>query len=179
MRSLRAGADVVDDQAFLEDAADAAWRGFSEAKGSWKTICIRRAEGTQRLAVEAVDALAVEGDLALLAVDEAEQRLAEGGLARAGLADDAEGLGAADRDVEVVDGDERHVDRLEEGALLQRVDDLDALALEHRLAGGAVERAGDALGLGGEEALGVGVARAGEELAGWARARPTRPCCIT
>ena len=109
---------------------------------------------------------AVEGDLALLAADEAEQRLAEGGLAGAQLADDAEGLGAVDGDVEVVDGDERHVDRLEEGALLQRVDDLDALALEHRRAGDAFERAGDALGLGGEEAPGVGVARAGEELAG-------------
>ena len=77
-------------------------RGLSEDIGSWKIICMRRRSGRTRALVERGDVAAVEDDRAGRRRDEPEQRAAERGLAGAGLADDADGLAAADRDVDAV-----------------------------------------------------------------------------
>jgi hypothetical protein len=51
-----------------------------------------------------VDGLAVEEDFAALIANEADQRLAERGLAGAAFADEAEGLVALEFEAEPVDG---------------------------------------------------------------------------
>src|SRR5258708_37688175 len=78
-------------------------RGFSDAYGSWKTICTsprigRSAPGEPR------DVLAVEDDRSAGQLLPPDDATAEGGFAAAGLADQAERLPGPDLDADVVDG---------------------------------------------------------------------------
>ena len=72
------------------------WRGLSDAYGSWKTICIRRAAAAARSA-QRRDVLAVEDDPARGRLVEAEDRAPDRRLAAARLADQPERLAAATR----------------------------------------------------------------------------------
>ena len=82
-------------------------RGLSEAKGSWKTICMRERERPHfPCDCWCGSALPVKEDLAAVGRDEPDQRLAEGRLARARFADEPERLVAAEIEAELVDGDE-------------------------------------------------------------------------
>ena len=102
-----------------------------------------------------------------LAGDQAQQREAERGLARAALADHADRLALAHGDVDAVDRLDM-VDRAAQHAGLDREPDLD-LAGRHHGAGVGRGRRRVALGLGGQQALGVGVLRRGEHRLGRAR----------
>ncbi len=112
-------------------------------------------------AVIAVDALALEYDLAL-AVDQAEECQAERGLAGAGLADHTERFALADLDGHVFQ--RMHiVHDVTEHAGLDREPDLQVFHRRQRLGIGR-RRMGTALGLGGEQHLGIGVFGILEEL---------------
>ena len=74
-------------------------RGLSEPNGSWKTICIAAAHLPERLRLERGDVHAPEDDRPGGRLGEAEDRAAEGRLAAAGLADEAEDLALADVEV--------------------------------------------------------------------------------
>ena len=67
---------------------------------------MRERSGRIALRSLVVDRLAVEEDLAALVADQPDQRLAEGGLARAAFADEAQRLVALQLEDQVVDGDE-------------------------------------------------------------------------
>jgi hypothetical protein len=67
-------------------------RGLRLPNGSWNTTCICRATAASAL-VEAIKGGALKADAAL-GIEQAQDRLAQGGFARAGFADDAQGLAA-------------------------------------------------------------------------------------
>ena len=72
-------------------------RGSSDAYGSWKMICIRRRYGFSAAPSSAGDVRRRRTGSAGRRLDEAEQQPADGRLAAARLADEAERLAAADR----------------------------------------------------------------------------------
>ncbi len=131
-------------------------RGLSEAKGSWKTIWMRERSGRMALRSLVWIGFAVEEDLAALIADEADEGLPEGGLARAGFADETERLVPLQLEVEVVDGDELEEVRLEQAAALQRERRLDLPALEDRRVRPSSSGPARPLGLGCQQVLGVG-----------------------
>jgi hypothetical protein len=105
---------------------------------------------------------ATEEDDRALASGQAQQREAEGGLARAGFADDAHGLAGPDPQ-----GDAVHRLHVAGGpaqqALADREPDLEGAGLQ-QVRGIRRHRVGPALRLRGEEAAGVVVLRPGEDL---------------
>ena len=78
-------------------------RGLSEAYGSWKTICIRCAADAARASPRCVMSWPSKTDRAAGRLVQPQDRAAEGGLAAAGLADQAERLAALDRQRDAVD----------------------------------------------------------------------------
>ena len=78
--------------------------GFSEACGSWKTICSLRRSGRSRDSDRPDQFLAAVADASGARPDESEQRTAEGRLARTGLADHAEHLARCEVEVDSVNG---------------------------------------------------------------------------
>ena len=79
-------------------------RGFSDAYGSWKTICSSRRTGRIWPALEVRDVAALEDDLPGRRLEQLDDRAAERRLAAAGLADDTERLAAVTVEVDAVDG---------------------------------------------------------------------------
>ena len=78
-------------------------RGLSDAYGSWKTICMRLRCGRIAPRPRVRDVLAVEPDRARGRLDQAQHQLADGRLAAAGFADQAQRLAAVDREADAVD----------------------------------------------------------------------------
>ena len=78
--------------------------GFSDACGSWKTICRCRRFGRSARSGEADELLAAQLDAAAGRAHQPEQRAAERRLARAGLADQAEHLALVEVEGDAVDG---------------------------------------------------------------------------
>ena len=72
-------------------------RGFSDEYGSWKIICISRRSGTISLRVRSVMSRPSNLTLPPVGSSSLQHRAAGGGLAAAGLADEAEGLARARR----------------------------------------------------------------------------------
>src|SRR5690606_37227515 len=97
----RGEAGVVDLQAFADDVADR-HAGTERAMGILEDDLHLAPQRPHLLEGAPVDRLAEESD-ATLGRNEPHQREAERGLARAGFADDAERLPAADGDVDPVD----------------------------------------------------------------------------
>ena len=81
--------------------------GIETGRGVLKNHLRLRAEIPELFLRQLGDIRAVEDDFAVRHVVEPQQRLAEGGLPAAGLADKAEGLAAPDFEVHAVDGVER------------------------------------------------------------------------
>src|SRR5690606_38491219 len=114
------GADAIDDQAFLDDLADRHAR-IEAGEGVLKDDLHATAQRPHGGTALVVDRLAVEPDLAALIVDEPDQRLAEGGLARARLPHDAQRLVAHQLDVEIVHRLELEEVGLEKAPALKRI----------------------------------------------------------
>ena len=111
-------------------------RGFSEVYGSWMTIWMFRRDRRSSRPGQLGDVRAVERHRARGRPLQADQQSGHGGLAAAGLADDAERLAAARSKETAVDGLDRTDLLLEEDALGQR-EVLDQVAnLKYRLTRG-------------------------------------------
>ena len=77
------------------------WRRFSAESGFWNTICTRADVVAIALAEQAGQLSPVEIDVSRRRLDDAEQRAREGGLARAGLADESKRLAGPERGADV------------------------------------------------------------------------------
>ena len=92
-------------------------RGLSAPYGSWKMICIDAPLLAQfALASQPRDVVAVEDDVARGRRDQPDQQAAEGGLAAAGLADQAQRLAWLDAQRHVVDGAQRDAVAMQQAA---------------------------------------------------------------
>ena len=107
------------------------WRGFNDAKGSWKTICICRRSGRRSPSLSLVMSLprTRSGPVGLY-----RRRIArpDGRLPAAGLADQAERLAAVDLERHAVDGADVPDVAVEDDAALDREPDLEVLELDQR-----------------------------------------------
>ena len=110
-------------------------RGFSDAYGSWKTICMSRRSARSSSPLIRVMSLAVEPDLAVGGVEQPHRHARERALAAAGLADQTERLARIDLEVDAVDRVHRADLLLEDDAARDREVLLDALQPKERLAG--------------------------------------------
>ena len=79
-------------------------RGSRLASGSWKTICRSLRAAAHRLALGVGDVAAQHGDRAGGGRDQVQHRARQGRLARAALADHAQGLALAHLEGDAVDG---------------------------------------------------------------------------
>jgi hypothetical protein len=70
----------------LADDGATVMRGFSDAYGSWKMICMSRAQRAQLVLARRGDVLALEPDLARGGLDQAQDAAAGGALAAARFA---------------------------------------------------------------------------------------------
>ena len=91
-------------------------RAFSEAYGSWNTICTRRRNFSRSLPRKRERIDAVEGDGARVGSLEHHQRPCQRGLSAAGLPDQAERLTAGQIEVDAVEGAESVVAPCRHGA---------------------------------------------------------------
>ena len=101
-RQLAAARDAVIDERLADDVADLearVERGVGVLEDDLELAPI----GPHLVARQAVDALAVDADLARGRVDQLEDRLAGGRLAAAALADEAQGLALGDVERDAVD----------------------------------------------------------------------------
>ena len=146
-------------------------RGESEPKGSWKTTPRSRRSGRSSARVRRSRGRPAKRDRAGT-MEELKQRAAERRLAGAGLADDAEGLAAADIERNVIDGDEIRCARLKQAAR-QPKGNADVAGLEQH--GGIIGGGRLATGrLGGDQVAGVGLAGTGKDIG--PRRRSRRAC---
>ena len=131
-RSRRAGADAVDDQPLLDQLAHRHAR-VERGERVLEHDLHPRAQVLHLLAAVGLDVLAEEDDAAAGQLADPQQRHAEGGLARARLADDAEGLAAPEVEREAVDRLQVVVGAAERAAAAQGEGDADVVALQHGL----------------------------------------------
>ena len=110
-------------------------RGFSDAYGSWKIICMSRPELAELGALERGDVLALEPDLALGGIEQPHHDARERRLAAARLPDQAERLTGIHLEVHAVDRVDVADLVLDQDAARDREVLLDPLDLDERLAG--------------------------------------------
>ena len=100
--AVLAGSDPVDTEAFRDQVADL-HPGVERADGVLEDDLHVAAHPLHVTSAEPDEIDAVEGDLPLGRLEQAQQRAPEGGLAATGLPDEPEGLSTADLEVDAVD----------------------------------------------------------------------------
>ena len=130
-RSRASRADAVDDQPLLDELAHRHAR-VERGEGVLEDDLHPRAQVLHLLAAVVLDVLAEEDHAAAGQLADPHQRHAEGGLAGAGLADDAEGLAAPEVERQAVDRLQVVVGAAERAAAAQGEGDADVLALRAR-----------------------------------------------
>ena len=141
-------------------------RGLSEAKGSWKTICMRERSGRiSRRSLPWIGSPSKKISPPWLAI----RRISAWPKVVLPEPDSPTRPSVSWRwrlEVEVVDGDQLEEIRLEEAAALEREGDAGPRVPSSMVGLSAASGLRDALRLGGEQVLGVGVLRIGEHLLG-------------
>ena len=109
-------------------------RGFSDAYGSWKIICMSRRSSRSSAASELGDVPSLEPDPALGGIEQPHHDARERGLAAPGLAHEPDGLARVDLEVDAVDRVDVADVVLDQDALRDREVLLEALDTDQRLA---------------------------------------------
>ena len=130
----RPGSWVISGSAMMSPTV---MRGSSAASGSWNTICIARRCRRSASASRRAEVVAEPDHAPGARLDQAEHGAAEGRLAAARFADDAERLAGAQLEADAVDRLERQVAAPQQAADRDREMDREVLDLEQRLAHGS------------------------------------------